>query len=219
MPPRILLLKATACLICAALFFIRVRLTGSTYFEFMLWNLFLASLPLVFALLLPRARTFSRALPLLAVWLLFFPNAPYVLTDLIHLRPHAGVPLWYDLVMLLAFALTSLWIGFQSLHLVQVWITRHTTVRTGWLMVLFIMPLTGFGIYLGRFQRWNSWDIVTRPMALIKDMASLALDPVRHPGVWSFTLLFSVLLLLAYLAWTVTHAPALKPEESGDGAR
>ena len=78
MTSRILLLKTAACVFCAALFLIRVRLTGSTYFSFMLWNLFLAALPLVFAWFLPHTRRFSRAIPLLAVWLLFFPNAPYV---------------------------------------------------------------------------------------------------------------------------------------------
>lgn len=201
MTPRILLLKAAACITCAALFLVRVRITGNTYFEFMLWNLFLAVLPLVFALLLPRTRSFSRALPVLAVWLLFFPNAPYVLTDLIHLRPQVGVPLWYDLVMLLAFALTSLWIGFHSLHLVQSWITRHTNARTGWLAVVGIMPLTGFGIYLGRFLRWNSWDVVSNPWSLLSDIATMVLHPIQYFGVWSFTFAFSLLLLLAYLAW------------------
>ena len=201
MTPRILLLKGAACITCAALFLVRVRLTGNNYFEFMLWNLFLAVLPLVFASLLPRTRSFSRALPVLAVWLLFFPNAPYVLTDLIPLRPHAAVPLWYDLVMLLAFALTALWIGFQSLHLVQSWIARHTNVCIGWLVVVAIMPLTGFGIYLGRFLRWNSWDIVSRPLGMFRDMATMVIHPVRYSGVWSFTFAFSLLLMLAYLVW------------------
>lgn len=214
MSPRILVLKIAACLLCAALFFIRMRLTGSTYFAFMLWNLFLAVLPLGFALLLPRTRSLSRAVPVMAVWLLFFPNAPYVLTDLIHLRPHAGIPLWYDLVMLLAFALTSLWIGFQSLHLVQSWISRHATASAGWLAVLIIMPLTGFGIYLGRFLRWNSWDIVTAPWQLFQDIAALVLDPMTHAAVWLFTLVFGLLLLLAYLAWIFAAAP---PQQKSAG--
>jgi uncharacterized membrane protein len=201
MTPRILLLKAAACLSCAALFLIRVRLAGNTYFSFMLWNLFLAALPLVFALLLPHNRRFSRAIPVLAVWLLFFPNAPYVLTDLIHLKPRAGVPMWYDLLMLLAFALTSLWIGFHSLHLVQQWIARHFSPRTGWLAVLVIMPLTGFGIYLGRVLRWNSWDILSRPVTMLRDIGTMALHPQAHPEVWFFTFGFGFFLLLAYLAW------------------
>ncbi|MBL9133256.1 MAG: DUF1361 domain-containing protein [Verrucomicrobiaceae bacterium] len=211
MSTRVILLKTAACLTCAALLFIRMKLTGSSYFSFMLWNLFLAVIPLAFALQLPRTRSFSRALPVLAVWLLFFPNAPYVLTDLIHLRPHAGIPLWFDLVMLLAFALTALWIGFHSLHLVQAWITRHSNARAGWLAVLVIMPLTGFGIYLGRFLRWNSWDIVTHPWSLFQDIAALVLDPVRHHAVWTFTLVFSALLMLAYLAW-IFAAPHAKSQ-------
>lgn len=201
MTPRILLLKTAACVFCAALFFIRVRLTGSTYFSFMLWNLFLAALPLVFAWFLPHTRRLSRAIPLLAVWLLFFPNAPYVLTDLIHLKPRAGIPLWYDLLMLLSFALTALWIGFHSLHLVHQWITRHVSVRMGWLAVLAVMPLTGFGIYLGRVLRWNSWDIISNPFSLLRDIATLALHPLAHRDVWLFTFGFGLLLMFCYLAW------------------
>jgi uncharacterized membrane protein len=167
----------------------------------MLWNLFLAALPLVFAWFLPHTRRLSRAIPVLAAWLLFFPNAPYVLTDLIHLKPRAEIPLWYDLLMLLAFALTSLWIGFHSLHLVQQWIARHVSVRMGWLAVLVVMPLTGFGIYLGRELRWNSWDIISRPFSLLQNIASLALHPLAHRDVWLFTFGFGLLLMFAYLAW------------------
>lgn len=201
MTSRILLLKTAACVFCAALFLIRVRLTGSTYFLFMLWNLFLAALPLVFAWFLTHTQRFSRAIPLLAIWLLFFPNAPYVLTDLIHLRPQAGIPLWYDLLMLLAFALTSLWIGFHSLHLVHQWIAMHVSVSMGWLVVLGVMPLIGFGIYLGRVLRWNSWDIISNPFSLLRDIASLALHPFAHRDVWLFTFGFGLLLMFAYLAW------------------
>jgi uncharacterized membrane protein len=206
MPARILLLKAAACLSCAALLLIRVRLSGSLYFAFLLWNLFLAALPLVFALLLPRSRRFSRAVPVLAAWLLFFPNAPYVLTDLIHLRPRAGVPLWFDLVLILSFALTSLWIGFHSLRLVQRWIAGHFGQGHGWAAVLVVMPLTGFGLYLGRILRWNSWDIVTRPMSLLRDISVLILDPLAHREVWLFTFGFGFFLLLAYIFWDREHA-------------
>ncbi len=206
MPPRILLLKAAACLSCVALFLIRVRLSGNYYFGFLLWNLFLGALPLVFAMLLPRQRHFSRAIPVLAVWLLFFPNAPYVLTDLIHLRQRAGVPLWFDLVMILAFAFTSLWIGFHSLRLVQRWIASHCGPRLGWAMVLAVMPLTGFGLYLGRILRWNSWDILTRPFSLLRDIGGLLMHPLAHHEVWLFTFGFGFFLLLAYYVWDREHA-------------
>ena len=201
MSPRLFLLKAAACIFCAALIVIRIRVSGSGYFSFMLWNLFLAGLPLVFALLLPRTRQFSRALPVLAVWLLFFPNAPYVLTDLIHLRPRDPVPLWFDLSLLLAFAFTSLWLGFQSLRLVQQWFARHFSNTAGWVGVLLVMPLTGFGVYIGRFWRWNSWDLLTRPSALLRSISAPVLDPVAHASLWQFTAVFSALLLLAYLGW------------------
>ncbi len=198
---RALVLKTAACLFCALLLLIRMRITGSYYFSFIVWNLFLAAMPLGFAILLPRSRHFSHSLPLLAMWLLFFPNAPYVLTDLIHLQPRAAIPLWFDLLMLLSFALTALGFGFQSLHLVQQWIAEQTSALTGWLAVLVIMPLTGFGIYLGRFLRWNSWDIIKRPFSLFGDIFVLVRHPLAHLHTWGFTIGFAVMLLIAYLAW------------------
>lgn len=209
MSPRIFLLKIAAILLCAALYFTRVLLSGGTYFSFMLWNLFLAALPLGFALLLPRSRVYSRALPLLALWLLFFPNAPYVLTDLIHLRPRVGVPVWFDLTMLLSFSFTALWLGFESLRLVQTWVARHFSHRTAWAGVVLVMPLTGFGIYLGRFLRWNSWDILTRPLALMRSIAAPLMQPTAYAEVWLFTLITAALLTLAYLVW-IFAAPSAK---------
>jgi uncharacterized membrane protein len=206
MPPRILLLKAAACLSCAALFLIRVRLTETTTsascFGISSLRRCHSSLPCC----CHASGNFSRAIPVLAVWLLFFPNAPYVLTDLIHLRQRAGVPLWFDLVMILAFAFTSLWIGFHSLRLVQRWIARHCGPRLGWTMVLVVMPLTGFGLYLGRMLRWNSWDILTRPFSLLRDIGSLVMHPLAHHDVWLFTFGFGFFLLLAYYVWDREHA-------------
>ena len=94
----------------------RVFYSGSITFVFLIWNLFLAWVPVIFALLARR----WRRIPLLAlaagfVWLLFLPNAPYLVTDLIHLRPRAAAPFWYDLITLFTFAL----LGTSSLKSVS----------------------------------------------------------------------------------------------------
>lgn len=181
---------------------LRFRLSGHHYYSFMVWNLFLAAIPLALSLGLRRIDNPWVALPLLAMWLLFFPNAPYVLTDLMHLNEHNGkVPKWLDLLMLLSFALVALWYGFQSLHIVQHWFARKISHAAAWCVTVGSLGLSGFGVYLGRFDRWNSWDLLQRPASLLSRIASYILHPLAHTRTWGFTLGFGTLLIFAYLFW------------------
>ena len=202
MPTHLLLLNLLACLWCCAVLNVRFHLAGHHNYAFLLWNLFLAAIPLGLSLGLMRIKRLVFALPLLAVWLLFFPNAPYVLTDLIHLSPHnrGHVPLWL-LLMLLSFALVALWLGFQSLRIVQYWFARRFSRITAWSVTLGSLVLSGFGIYLGRFLRWNSWDIIHRPHTLLNDIAMRFADPLDHTRIWGFSLGFGTLLIFGYLFW------------------
>ena len=202
MSTRVFLLNLIACLWCCIVLNLRFQLAGHHYYAFMLWNLFLAAIPLGLSLGLLQINRLILALPLLAVWLLFFPNAPYVLTDLMHLNEHPGnVPKWLDLLMLLSFALVSLWFGFQSLYIVQHWFARKFSHATAWCVSIGSLGLSGFGIYLGRFDRWNSWDLLHRPVSLLSRIASYLLHPLAHTHIWGFTLGFGTLLILAYLFW------------------
>jgi len=209
MPRRILLLNLLATLWCCGVLGTRLHLADHHAYIFLLWNLFLAAIPLGLSLALRRVNRLALALPLLSVWLLFFPNAPYVLTDLIHLnaRRHGQVPQWLDLLMLLSFALVSLCFGFQSLRIVQHWLARRYSSAVGWSAALGTLTLSGFGIYLGRFPRWNSWDIVHRPHLLLQDIAGRVLDPVQHAQTWGFTLGFGTLLIFGYLFWISATTP------------
>ena len=133
----------------------------------LLWNLFLAALPLLWSSAFQSAVARKRwvwASVAFVLWILFLPNAPYLLTDLIHLRPKPGVPQWYILAMLLSCAATGTLIGYISLLDVHAAIERRFGFTAGWLLALSSLMLCGFGIYLGRFLRWNSWDALTRPM-------------------------------------------------------
>ncbi|MCF7788278.1 MAG: DUF1361 domain-containing protein [Prosthecobacter sp.] len=202
MSNRVFLLNLLACLWCGIMLNLRCHLAGHNYYAFLLWNLFLAAIPLGLSLGLRQVNRFVLALPLLAVWLLFFPNAPYVLTDLMHLKEHnAHVPMWLDLLMLLSFAFVSLWFGFQSLHIVQHWFVRKFSHPTAWCVTVGTLGLSGFGVYLGRFDRWNSWDLLHRPVSLLSRIASYVLDPLAHTRTWGFTLGFGTLLIFAYLFW------------------
>ncbi|MCB1276728.1 DUF1361 domain-containing protein [Prosthecobacter sp.] len=211
---RVLLLNLLACLGCLVVLKARFVLAGHHYYAFLLWNLFLAAIPLGLSLGLSRITRLSLALPLLAVWLLFFPNAPYVLTDLMHLNEHNGnVPKWLDLLMLLSFGLVSLGFGFQSLQIVQHWFAQRFSRLVGWCVVLGTLALSGFGVYLGRFLRWNSWDILQRPQRLFQDIISRLVDPFQHSHTWSFTLGFSTLLVFTYLFWISAATPRPVPSK------
>jgi uncharacterized membrane protein len=204
---RLVLVTLLACVWCAMLLAARRLVSGESTLMFLAWNLFLAGIPLGLSVMLERVRHPLLGLPVLGGWLLFFPNAPYVLTDLLHLRARAHVPLWYDLLMLLSFALVSLWMGFQSLRMVQDWVARKTSAPMAWLFVLTSLVLSGFGIYLGRFLRWNSWDIVSQPHQLLRDIAVRVIDPFAYSRTWLVTAGFAGLLIVAYVFWVAVQMP------------
>ena len=158
--------------LAVAIWLVRFVYTGSLGFIFLQWNLFLAWLPVLFALLARRkgASRWGRWL-WGGLWLLFFPNAPYLLTDLLHLGQIGRVPIWYDLIMLLTYALAGLFVGFASLFWLHDLVARTWNRVAGWLFVLVVLALSSFGVYIGRFLRWNSWDLVLNPTILLRDLA------------------------------------------------
>ena len=163
---------ALSSLAGCALLASRAVLLGSLRHGFLVWNLFLAWLPLLFALMLEfrQRRESSRSwiTPTLAVaWLVFFPNSSYILTDLVHLAPRSVPHFWPDLVLVLIFGLTGLILGFLSLYLMQRLVARRLGWIIGWLFVCSAAILNGFGVYAGRFMRWNSWDVLLNPMSLV----------------------------------------------------
>lgn len=184
----------------AALYVARMVYTDKITYRFLPWNLFLAWLPLVFAYLAVRAGSQRPvlAVPLIVAWLAFLPNAPYLITDLIWLDGRASTLKVYDATMLFAFAACGLAAGFASLRWVQTLVERRVGTWGGRAFVLAALGLAGFGVYLGRFRRWNSWDIVTDPAALLRDIAVRLADPVQHWQMWALTALFAGLLLFLY---------------------
>lgn len=178
-------------------------LRGTTGFLFLIWNLFLAWIPYCLSLTLEKShRKFNSKILtglLLASWLLFFPNAPYILTDLLHLRFRAPIPHWYDVMLLASFAWTGLILGLLSLYEVQLFFRKRMGKVISWVLVLAAIFLCGFGIYLGRFLRWNSWDVLTKPMFILEELFSLIIHPTAAGQEIGITLVLSVFLLLAYL--------------------
>lgn len=190
---------------CVAMVAVRVVYTGSTDYANLVWNLVLAWIPFVVALLVYDAyrRAAPRGLVLAggALWLLFFPNAPYLVTDLGLLQGRSGAPLWFDVVLVSTAAWAGLALGFVSLYLVQAVARRALGALNAWVLVLGVLTLSSFGIYLGRFQRWNSWDVVAQPHGLLADVWSRVADPLAYPRTMAVTVLFTAFLTLTYLVF------------------
>lgn len=134
----------------------------------------------------------------ISLWLLFFPNAPYILTDLFHLRHREGAPLWFDLLLILSFAWTGLMLGYVSLVDIQQVVSRTYNKITGWLFAVAALMLSGFGIYLGRFERWNSWDVISNPKGLAKDILLPIINPLGNLRVWGISAAFAIFLIVGY---------------------
>ncbi len=195
------LIFATA--FCAGLLAFRIAYTRGLTYTNLAWNLFLAWLPVVSSFVAYKlyCQGLSYCTPLLLgsafIWLLFFPNAPYLLTDILHLKP-SDVPLWYDLILLVAFAWTGTFLGLVSLYLMQTVVYRLAGGLASWLFVVGTLAAGSFGIYLGRFLRWNSWDIFTNPGQIVADIVQRLRDPLAHPQTFAFSLLFFLFLVSAY---------------------
>lgn len=187
---------------CAAMLVARVALSGRLSFGFLAWNLFLAAVPLAATTALRgldamRAPIVLRAM-LAALWLLFLPNAPYILTDFIHLYPKPAVPLWFDSLLLLSFAGTGVAMAYRSLFDVEEMIARRFGSVAAVSVSSIALLLCGFGIYLGRFRRLNSWDVLHEPWGTFVMVAERFLQPWEHPRTWAVTLLYGGALLLGY---------------------
>ena len=208
----ILFILTTA--LCITLVAFRVHYTSRVTFVFLVWNIFLAIIPYGIStlLVLYQEKIKNRwfiFIPFLC-WLCFFPNAPYILTDLFHLKQRAEVPYWYDLALILFFAWNGLMLGYASLMDMQSVLTKSFNRLTGWAVAIASLILGSFGIYLGRYLRWNSWDVISAPRGLLYDIADRIVDPMAHPQTYGVTIIFSTFLVLGYLLvfqFTHTYRP------------
>lgn len=199
---RELKLLGFSSLFCVSMSLVRMQYTGTEAYFFLNWNLFLAFVPWAITQYQESKNTtyisWFRLIVILSAWLLFFPNAPYILTDLFHLRYQSSVPLWYDLIMIVAYAWTGLLYGFISLMKVEKLLKEKLASWQVQVLIPVLLLLTGFGIYLGRFLRWNSWDILSAPGKLFYDIAHRIIYPLQHPSTWGMTLLMGTLLIIMY---------------------
>ena len=213
---------ALASALCFGLVQMRSLYSRETVFTAFLWNLFLAWIPLaaalpIYALRRSRGRRWPMVGACFALWFLFFPNAPYIVTDLQHLHPRPGVPVWYDLITIMAFALTGLFLGYLSLYLMQEVVRGWFGRGVSWAFALAMLGVSAFGIYLGRFVRWNSWDMLVDPINTMTDAARIA-NPATNPQALAFSGTFFAFSLVCYLiVYSFTHLHAWVDMPPGAG--
>ncbi|MCC6817375.1 MAG: DUF1361 domain-containing protein [Bacteroidia bacterium] len=172
---------------------------------FLMWNLFLAIVPLGLSTLLLQLQKGKYALYshvfLGILWLLFFPNAPYMMTDYIHLTYGDQSYFLLDLMTLSYFALCAFISAVLSLKDIEEYLLKYIGIELIRLVVLILCILGGIGIYLGRDLRFNSWDVILKPKELVSVSIERMSDPISDIYTWAAATIISFILFGAYVIW------------------
>lgn len=214
---NILLILMT--IFCFSLSAFRYYISDTKVFLFLNWNLFLAWIPLLLSsfILAFTIKSKISLIFIIIVWILFFPNSPYILTDLFHLKARNTIPIWYDLIVILSYAWTGLICGFISLNDIEQRLSYYYgkgNVING--LIVFFLFMSSFGVYLGRFLRWNSWDVLNNPFGLFSDIVVRFIYPLEYTKTWGVTLLMGIMLNFMYFTfkWMGTNnGRELQPEK------
>ena len=181
----------------------RIKVTGSFYYLFLAWNLFLALIPYGITLLLRSKETWQKKswllLLIIGIWILFLPNTPYLITDLQHLKHASYKMVWYDALLLFSFAVYGLFIMTLTIQDMRSILSKSISQKWIPIVLISIFILCGFGIYLGRFLRWNSWDILQNPMALFEDIFLRIRHPFTYAQTWIVTFGYAGITGLFYV--------------------
>lgn len=182
------------------LFMIRMKLNQSFFFLFLVWNLFLAVIPFAITTYLKSQEKLNKLIIAgwLLIWLLFLPNAPYIVTDLLHLRGSKDYLMWLDVLVVTSFACNGLILFFLSLIDLEHILKPYVSKRNQFYITTLVLFLISFGMYLGRFLRYNSWEIVQNPFSLFSDILNIIMSPTLYLQAWVFTLTFGSFLSVTF---------------------
>lgn len=185
------------------LLIIRMVVTGSLTYFFLPWNLLLAFIPYwITRWLSIKIHIIENRIKLffaLGIWLLFIPNSFYIITDLFHLSHFGSAPKWFDLLLIFSFAWNGILCGIISLRRVEIILSLIRGKGFSLLLVFLVMWLCAFGIYIGRFLHFNSWDIITNPISLAGEILDMVIHPFENSYVWGMTLCYGVFMTVLYL--------------------
>jgi uncharacterized membrane protein len=198
-------IKKTLLLSCSfsiLLLAVRIIVTASLMYGFLVWDLFLAYIPFAVTQWLCKNEGLINNLLkfffLFLLWLIFIPNSFYIITDLFHLDEGKAAPQWFNLALIFSFAWNGLLMGVISLRQMEKIMEPFISVEWRWVFLYIIMCLNGLGIYIGRYLRFNSWDVIANPFQLTKDIIYLCVHPLRNGREWGMIVCFTVLLILVY---------------------
>lgn len=195
---KVLFLLSASMALSLVLLMIRMKLNQSFFLLFLVWNLFLAIIPYAVTTWMiskPKPHKFHVFIGF-CIWLPFLPNAPYIVTDLLHLQNSSNHLLWLDVLVITSFAFNGLVMFFLSMRDMEQLLKGYVKSNIVSLLLFVIFGMTAFGIYLGRFLRYNSWEILNNPIALFRDMLHIIFQP--NIDAWIFTLTFGAFLWISY---------------------
>lgn len=185
---------------------LRIIIWDKDSFIYILWNIFLAFVPFIissFILFYYRKKRFNNFLLIFGmfIWLIFIPNAPYIVTDFIHLGEIRSIPILFDILLIFSSAIVGLILGAHSLfHIEQIFNMKFSQRKTS-IIIMTIILLISFGLYLGRFLRFNSWDIFINHTSLIKNVWNIFSDPSSSTDVFLYALMFFFFNVFFYYSW------------------
>lgn len=192
---------------CGLLIAWRTLLSGNLHYGFLVWNLGLATVPILLSSLMVRFQGKGLRFVLAPLWLVFLPNAPYLITDLKHLRSLDSGPLWLDVLLVSSCAGIGLALGYASLLQVQSLFAKSKRPRLGIMVTMGALFLSAFGIYLGRFERWHSIDLIFNPLPLLTALAAPFIDPMLHSRAWEVTVGYGISLCIGYAIFLALVIP------------
>lgn len=201
-PKQILLLLILAIV----LNILRIFFFGSTAFVYILWNILLAFVPfLISSILLLHTNKNNIIKPFFIIgfilWFVFLPNAPYVITDFIHLGRIRAVPIMFDIFVLFSSAWVALLLGLYSIaHMEKILLSKFSKKVVN-IIILITILFTSFGVYLGRYLRFNSWDFFISHNSLLASIGKIFTQSSNYANVYGYTLLFFFFIYISYLSF------------------
>jgi uncharacterized membrane protein len=199
---RELTLPAALSILAGLLLLGRILYTGELRFLFLVWNLFLAFVPYLFSVLAMKHKDSNlKFWGLFGIWMLFFPNAPYILTDFIHLKYSSSETFIIDIGLIGFYSVLGLYLGALSLQHIFESLKHRFSPAGSWAIVLGVILLSGIGIYLGRFIRWNSWDILHAPHLILEDIWMLFRHPSEHVFAWKFSFIIAIPIFVSLIIY------------------
>jgi len=191
---------------CFCLVLTRVLYTQNLKLSFLLWNLFLAWIPFFASLKLYKIPSSEkiRFFAILGLTILFLPNAIYLVTDLIHLKHRIGVPYWYDVIVLFSFSVLGL--IYSTSTLINLEHNLEKIIQKKWVIpsLIGLIFISGYGVYMGRILRWNSWDVFIHPFHLVISCSETILQPMTYPAAYGFTVAYGMIQLLFWYVFRET---------------